>query len=256
MKRGWFPVFLRVARRFVVWVCAGSIVGFQYASAEEEVGETRAAETETLVLESEDLPEPLPDDDLSPSAREAILRGNAAFERGDYRAARDAYVHVRATAPGNLLALVNLGLAEYYLGNAEEAESLLREAVRRRLETAPAWLVLGMIYMDNDRLEEALAALAQANLHDPGNPRGRNFMGVVTGRMGWNDAAESELRKALEIDPRYADAHFNLAFFYLQRRHPAVELARRHYQRALELGAERDPELEKLLEQTTKTDNS
>ena len=45
----------------------------------------------------------------------------------------------------------------------------------------------------------------------------------------------------------YAEAHFNLAVFYLQRTPPAVELARRHYQQALNLGAAPDPQVEKSL---------
>jgi Flp pilus assembly protein TadD len=55
------------------------------------------------------------------------------------------------------------------------------------------------------------------------------------------------MRRAIELDPEYAEAHFNLAVFCLQRQPPAVELARRHYQKALDLGAAPDPELETKL---------
>ena len=56
------------------------------------------------------------------------------------------------------------------------------------------------------------------------------------------------MRKAIELQPNYTEAHFNLAVFYLQRTPPAVELARRHYQKALDLGASPDAQLEKSLE--------
>ena len=106
-------------------------------------------------------------------------------------------------------------------------------------------MTLGILYLDRNRLDEALAALTQATLYDPRNARAHNYLGVVVGRKGWIDGAQVELRRAVEIDPNYSDAHFNLAVFYLEGKPPSLELARRHYYRALELGAEPDPELEK-----------
>ena len=180
-------------------------------------------------------------------AREAAAEGNAAFARRDFERARRAYAKVLDLAPDNLLGLINLGVVEYSLKRLEDAESRLRRAVQIKLDAAPAWLTLGIIYMDQNRLDEALAALAQATLYDPRNARGRNYLGVVVGRKGWIDGAQAELRKAVEIDPSYSDAHFNLAVFYLEGKPPSIELARRHYYRALELGAKPDPEIEKTL---------
>ena len=39
---------------------------------------------------------------------------------------------------------------------------------------------------------------------------------------------------------------YNLAVFYLEEKPPAIELARRHYQKAIQLGVEKNPEMEKL----------
>lgn len=181
---------------------------------------------------------------------EAVAEGNRAFETKDYATARRAYERVLSLDPLNQLGLVNLGLVEFYAGDPEKSETLLKQAVRQRLETAPAWLTLGMIYMDQNRFPEALAALSQATLHDPNNPRARNFLGVVIGRQGWIYGAEQELRRAVELDPSYADAHYNLAVFYLQEKPPATELAKRHYFKAVELGVEKDPSMEKLFSST------
>jgi Flp pilus assembly protein TadD len=89
--------------------------------------------------------------------------------------------------------------------------------------------------------------MAQAVVHSPRDPVARQYLGVAAGRNGWFDAAESELRRAIELQPDYADAHFNLAVFCLERTPPAIELARRHYRKALELGAAPDPLIEKAL---------
>ncbi len=183
-------------------------------------------------------------------AREAAAEGNAAFLRKDYERARRAYARVLELAPDNLVGLTNLGVVEFSAGNPAAAEKLLQKAVRLRLENAPAWLTLGIIHMDQGRLDEALANLSQAVVQDPRNPRARNYLGVVIGRKGWLDGAQSELRQAVEIDPNYSDAHFNLAYFYLERQPPLPELARRHYFRSLELGAPPDREIEETLKKS------
>ncbi len=176
---------------------------------------------------------------------EAANEGNAAYARKDFATARRAYQRVLGLDPQNLMGLVNLGLVEFQLGNTSAAEESLRRALALRLETAPAWLTLGMIQMDRGEDDAAFASLAQAVHHDPLNARARNFLGVVAGRRGWIDGAQHELRRAVELDPTYADAHYNLAVFYLQEDPPAVELARRHYQKARDLGLEKDPNMEK-----------
>jgi tetratricopeptide (TPR) repeat protein len=177
---------------------------------------------------------------------DAVEEGNAAYARKDYAVARKAYERVLKLDGSNLMGLVNLGLVESALGNKAKAEETLKKAISIRLETAPAWLALGMMYMDEDRSDAALAALSQAALYDPQNARTRNFLGVVIGRRGWIDGAQTELRRAVELDPSYADAHYNLAVFYLQEKTPAIELARRHYFKARELGLEKDNEMEKV----------
>jgi len=180
-------------------------------------------------------------------ARRAAADGNAAFAKGDYDAARKSYQEVLRLVPDNLTGLVNLGVVEFRAGNIVEAEKVLKQTIGIRLETGPAWLTLGILYYEQNRMDEALAALAQAVLYDPANARAHNYFGVVMGAKGWFDAAESELRRAVEIDSEYRDAHYNLAILYMQRRPPAVELAKRHYFRSTELGAPPDPALEKRL---------
>jgi Tfp pilus assembly protein PilF len=65
----------------------------------------------------------------------------------------------------------------------------------------------------------------------------------VLARRGWYSGAEDELQKVIQLQPNFADAHYNLALLYLQQTPPAVELARRHYQMALELGATPDADV-------------
>lgn len=193
-----------------------------------------------------------PAKDFVPQAlSDAVAEGNAAYERKDYAVARKAYERVLKLDSSNLMGLVNLGMVESALSNKAKAEETLKKAISIRLETAPAWLALGMMYMDEDRSDAALAALSQAALYDPKSARTHNFLGVVIGRRGWVDGAQAELRRAVELDPSYTDAHYNLAVFYLQEKPPAIELARRHYFKARELGLEKDEAMEKVFKSTT-----
>jgi Tfp pilus assembly protein PilF len=181
---------------------------------------------------------------------DAASEGNAAFAKKDFETASRAYERVLSLDPQNVMGLVNLGLVEFQLGNTAAAEDALRRAISLRLETSPAWLTLGMIQMDRGDADAAFASLAQAVQHDPLSARARNFLGVVIGRRGWIYGAQQELRRAIELDPTYADAHFNLAAFYMQEDPPAIELARRHYHKALTLGVEKDAAMEKTFSPT------
>jgi Tfp pilus assembly protein PilF len=67
--------------------------------------------------------------------------------------------------------------------------------------------------------------------------------------------AETALRKAIQIDPNYAAAQNNLAVIYLSQKPPLVQLARWHYQKALDAGQPRNPDLEKALAGETPVPN-
>ena len=143
--------------------------------------------------------------------------------------------------------MLNLGIIAYRKKAFAEAERLLAHAVRRDPESAQAWMILGVVRQDQDKLDGALAALSQAVYLDPKNAKAHHYLGITIGRKGWYSGAEDEMRKAIELQPDDAEAHYNLAVFYLQRTPPAVELARRHYQKALDLGSAPDPETAKAI---------
>jgi len=210
-------------------------------------GEVRPVEAPS----SSRIPVEIPPEAEPPVSTETIekmgMDGIAAFEKGNFEGAKAAYERVLVVEPNNLPALVNLGATEYRLGNFDEAERLLRRSLQIKPDNPTAWLNLGMIYLGREEPMRALAAIAQAVVHAPGDPVARNYLGVAAGRNRWFDAAESELRRAIELRPDYADAHFNLAVFCLERIPPATELAKRHYREAIRLGAEPDPLIEKAL---------
>lgn len=188
---------------------------------------------------------PLPEE-----ARQAVETGRAAFEAGRVDEAAAAFELARQSAPDHPVVLSGLGAVAFRQGDVRAAADHLAAAVARDLNAAPAWQMLGVARLESGDLPGALAALAQAVYLEPGNARANSSLGVVMSRMGFFDAAEEFFMRAVQAGPDDAEAHFNLAVICLRRDPPAIELARRHYRRAVSLGAEKDPALEALLEKT------
>ncbi len=171
---------------------------------------------------------------------DAALRDFAA---GHLDAAKVLFQKVLAISPENPPALINLAVIAQRQQRNDEAEKWLFRVIQKDTANATAWLLLGIGAYERNDLDAALAHLAQAVLYAPKDPRAHQYLGVTLGRRGWYTAGEEELRRAVELDPKSADAHYNLAAIYMERVPPSVELARRHYARAMELGAAPDEEL-------------
>jgi Flp pilus assembly protein TadD len=199
-----------------------------------------------LPTKSEAAPEVI-SNEIPPEVLSLRKEAEKSFVAGNLQKADSLYSRALGVVPNNPSLLVSAAAVKTRLGKLDESRRMLREALSLDLDNAAAWKLLGMNALEQKRDEEAFACLAQATLHDETNPRAHNYLGMAAGRKGWGEASEQELRRAVELDPNYADANFNLAVLYLGRTPPLVELARRHYQRALDLGAQRDSAIENLI---------
>jgi Tfp pilus assembly protein PilF len=171
-------------------------------------------------------------------------RAALAFAKKDWKTARVLYTDILETDPDNALALANMGAVTFQLQDYSAAQGFLEKAVAQNPKLIQARVTLGMAYYYDDQLYLAISNLTRAVSDEPGNARAHMYLAVVAQQAGWSGAAEEELRKAIAADPKYAEAHYNLAQVYLGQTPPAIELARRHYYQALELGAEPDKEIE------------
>ena len=183
--------------------------------------------------------------ELPEFSRVLSYRAAVAFSKADWKTAKEAYLEILEKHPDNPLALTNLATVEHRTGESSSALVHLDRAVAINPAIPQAWILKGLIHFEEGDGNLAVSALTRALHEDPLDPRPHNYLGVVIKDLGWLHGAEQELRRAIELDSSYADAHFNLALLYLDRVPPARELARRHYDRALELGSTPD----KLAEQ-------
>lgn len=183
------------------------------------------------------------------SSDNSILASDAKrlFAKGDLDGAAAKYEAILKTEPGSVFALSNLGVIRFRQERVEEAEKALQGALAADPQDAFSLSVLGIVHYRQGRYDDAVSVLTRAVSINPSNHETHNYLGITYSQKGYQEAAEKELLKAIEIKPDYADAHFNLAVVYASQNPPSIELARKHYRRAVELGMQKDSELEKLL---------
>ena len=169
------------------------------------------------------------------------------FEHGKYRAAEREYQELLTKSPNNLYSLSNLGVVYFRTGKLKAAELTLKKAVAIAPKDEFAHTTLGIVYYRQSKFDEALKELTKSLAINPKSAAAHNYLGITASQKGWQEAAEKEMLEAIAVKPDYADAHFNLAVIYATASPPSKELAKRHYVKATELGAEPDSSLERLL---------
>jgi tetratricopeptide (TPR) repeat protein len=164
-------------------------------------------------------------------------RAAKAFLKGNLLEARDAYLEILKSDPENAPTLANLGATFLELKQYTLAREHLEKALQANPALHQARTILGVTYLRSGDSYRAISALSRVVAEDPRNARAHNYLAVATLERGWTTAAERQLQEAVSADPGFAEAHYNLAIRYMEKKPPAVELARRHYQRAIDLGA-------------------
>lgn len=179
--------------------------------------------------------------------KELLARAKDEFERQDYLQAESTFREALKLNPDDYFALSNLGVVEFQLGKLKEAEEVLRKASEKSSDSSFALTTLGIVHYRQERLSDAEKVLRKSVTVNQEDFTAHNYLGIVLAASGKGKAGESEIMKAIEINPRYADAHFNLAVIYATGKPPAKMMARKHYAKAVELGAPPDPSLENLM---------
>ena len=132
-------------------------------------------------------------------------------------------------------------------GNSAQALLLAREAAQLMPDETDLVVLHAMAACQGAAFDEAVRVLQPydtAALRDPAVAvtLGSAYMGL--GRLG---DARIAMEKALKLNPKSADAHYNLAQILLALRPPDLDLAAAHYEKAVELGSRPDPTFENTL---------
>ena len=185
--------------------------------------------------------------ELPAGTAELVASAQKHFSNREFSAAEADYAKILALDANNALALANLATIELQEGKLDVAEKHIKAAIAQSPDDAYNLSTLGFLKFRQDKYDEALDSLSRAAKIDPNNPEIQNYLGVTLSHKGQRVAAETALRKALQLDNTYAPAHNNLAVIYLSQTPSLPQLARWHYQKALATGQPHNPELEKML---------
>jgi Flp pilus assembly protein TadD len=177
-----------------------------------------------------------------------MKQGLVLEQKGNVAEALKIYDRILTERPTYAQALKARGRGLMQLGDGAGSLAALQECVRLTPTDAQGQLLLGMAYCRVQKFKEAIAVLRPLVLKDSSNVSARNVLGAAWLGQGNMNEARLELEKVLRMNPNLSDAHYNLAQVFVFSRPPDYTQARRHYRRALELGATPDREIEQLME--------
>lgn len=186
--------------------------------------------------------------EMTPEVLALIAEARSQFVRGNFAAAEKLYQQFVELQPNSTVALANLGVAQFRQGKLTAAQLALEKAIAADPEDAFSLTTLGAVMIEQNRIEDSIGYLERASAVAPDDPITLNYLGVASSQLGQFGKAEQSLRRAITVNPDYAEAHFNLAVIYATAKPPSIALAKRHYEKALELGAGPDTRLATMLQ--------
>lgn len=140
---------------------------------------------------------------------EAHRRARHATEaRADYESALEA---TEPDDPNRGDAATRLASLLRDSGDYDDAVSVLRDSVRLSGATARIYTELGLIYIQQKRLELAGLVLAKATELDAKDPAAHNARAILAMRLGNAQEAFERFDHAASLDEDYLDARYNKA---------------------------------------------
>ena len=113
--------------------------------------------------------------------------------------------------------LYRQALTHGHAGELDQAEALLCKLLASTPDHFAAHVELGAIYLQQGKLDEAIAENEAASTVNPDHPVPFVNLAAAFIQKGDFDRAINDCEEALFIDPKYADAYKNLSWAYLEK---------------------------------------
>lgn len=129
--------------------------------------------------------------------------------------------------------LLNLGVAYMNQQRMEQAVKMFEQAAALDPELSPARLNQGIALLNLQRQEPARVLLLEAVQRDPESRRGWYNLGLLYRSLGQPEDAAAAFRKVAELDPADPDTHYFLATLSLEQKQYSQAVT--EFERTLEL---------------------
>ncbi|NQT93116.1 MAG: tetratricopeptide repeat protein [Lentisphaerae bacterium] len=127
------------------------------------------------------------------------------------------------------------------------ARLILLKGLEMAPDDAGVRILMGILHCKVNEHTQAMHLMEQLVQEQPANAVARVVLGAAYFGAGRLEDAEEQIKKAIEANPRMAEAHFNLAQVFMAMSPTHAKAAGLHYRKALELGCGADPALEREL---------
>jgi predicted Zn-dependent protease len=148
------------------------------------------------------------------ATEERAATGAEAMRASRFEEAATIYADLVAARPNDAGLLLNLGMARYMSGHAEQAVAPLQKASRLNPSLAPASMFLGASLVDLGRLEEALAPLQKAVAAMPSNVDAHELLARTQLGLARYANAASEYRILTTLEPNDPKGWYGLVKTY------------------------------------------
>lgn len=148
-------------------------------------------------------------------AARAAEKGSAFLMKHEWKASLSCFERAIQLAPSLFPAYHNLALAQYNLGQFDDAAQNFEKAIElSKGSFAPSFFGLAIIFYDRARFVEAQSIVQQGLLAEPDSAVGEYCLGLAQYSLGHISDAQHSALEALRIDPSLADAHLLLAHIH------------------------------------------
>jgi len=162
----------------------------------------------------------------SGAAESAFAKGTRRLQRGDAQGSLGYFRRALARDPGYYRAYHNLGLADYQLGNTEQAEEDFQKSIElSNGGYAPPQFALAMLFCEKRRFREAERLVQNGLAMEPGSAIGKYFLGVVQFALNRSAEAEKSAQDALWRNGNQAEAYILLAKIHERNHNPYAVMA-------------------------------